>query len=899
MAREHNFHRRFRKSPERGHRKKTDRLYSKPRIAPALMHAFEKIGVPGAVPFQPDPFQLMALEKIKAGDVLVTAPTGAGKTWIASQAIAQYLRNGKQVWYASPLKALSNSLYQDFSKEFGPDLCGILTGDRKENPDAALIVGTTEILRNQLYDAMHKGADINSDLVILDEAHYLSDPDRGVVWEEVLIYLPSRVRLLLLSATVSNAEEVCEWLKENRGTQVYVVRSEVRPVPLKMLFLFPDGLVSPLSEKKGLVSGVKKFVAYHDARGRYRGMRKPKFDEILTCLRKLDLLPAIFFLKSRKECDLAVTACVPSKRTSKEKDLIKNEVDAFIKGYPHLRYHRQMPSLLNSMVASHHAGQLPYWKMLVERLMNKGCLDAIFATSTVAAGVNFPARTVVLLQSDRFDGHDFSDLSATELHQMIGRAGRRGKDNIGFSLVIPGQHQDAELIHELAGSPPDPLISQIHINFSMTLNLLKSHVMPEVKALLNLSFANFQQRNSGSAVQNRWDEMVKALKWMLPDGICDTGDPYEVMENIQKRADFRRDISRLSRKVDQDQQWTVFEPYLRPGRVFHHKNKGIFVLFSLYEDHGAKMCLSHNLRKQVSSRKGSIRFRRIPLEKIKYLYDLVLDLPERDSSLDDVQRLFDGVDNHDLRAMDLAGLAGSEDRDSAQRKVKTLPCEKCVNLKVCHSKKSRDLAKLLRAFNSLASRMEGLGEGLWISFKHHVRFLKETGFVDVNDRLTQDGVWASKLRLDEPLLIAEAIRNNGMNGLTPELLAGCIAPFVWDRDQDIELRGGRHDLIPLEDAMDIMLESMEDIRGLKARRGFENPQILAWPAAALYFWAGNMGWEELLLRIPVNEGDMASLIMRTAEHLRQVKNLKETHSDLAAVAGGAIALIMREPVLIE
>ena len=134
---------------------------------------------------------------------------------------------------------------------------------------------------------------------------------------------------------------------------------------------------------------------------------------------------------------------------------------------------------------------------------------------------------------------------------------------------------------------------------------------------------------------------------------------------------------------------------------------------------------------------------------------------------------------------------------------------------------------------------------------------------------------------------------------TPELLAGCIAPFVWDRDQDIELRGGRHDLIPLEDAMDIMLESMEDIRGLKARMGFENPQILAWPAAALYFWAGNMGWEELMLRIPVNEGDMASLIMRTAEHLRQVKNLKETHSDLAAVAGDAIALIMREPVLIE
>ena len=164
-------------------------------------------------------------------DVLVTAPTGSGKTWIASHAIYEYLARNMRVWYASPLKALSNSIYQQFIREFGPENCGIITGDRKENQDAPVIVGTTEILRNQLYDAMHKGVNIRTDLVILDEAHYLNDPERGVVWEEVLIYLPPRVKLLLLSATISNPQDVCAWLGKIRKTSNRVIQSHIRPVP--------------------------------------------------------------------------------------------------------------------------------------------------------------------------------------------------------------------------------------------------------------------------------------------------------------------------------------------------------------------------------------------------------------------------------------------------------------------------------------------------------------------------------------------------------------------------------------------------------------------------------------------------------------------------------------------
>ncbi|HDR16746.1 MAG TPA: DEAD/DEAH box helicase, partial [Desulfobacteraceae bacterium] len=444
------------------------------RVAPELTRIFKRIGVPQAEPFQADDFQIEALRLIRDCDVLVSASTGSGKTWIASEAIRSCLREGRRVWYASPLKALSNSLYQEFSTEFGAENCGILTGDRKENPDAPVIVGTTEILRNQLYDAMHTGTSLNSDLVVIDEAHYLADPDRGVVWEEVFIYLPARVRLLLLSATVSNTDEIAGWLASIRGVSPEVVLNSERPVPLEVLFLSPEGKLMPFSGKKGLFTGVKKFLHGSGRRGRRDNV---DFGRIISCLRECNLLPAIFFLKSRLDCDRALASCPP---VTGRRRLMATEIGRFIEAYPHLKWQRQMKVLMESRVASHHGGQLPYWKVLVERLMSRGFLEAIFSTSTVAAGVNFPARTVVLLNSDRFNGREFADLSATEFHQMIGRAGRRGKDRIGFALVIPGPYQDLELIQSLTKAEPEPIQSRIRINFSMTLNLLLSHSPEQV-----------------------------------------------------------------------------------------------------------------------------------------------------------------------------------------------------------------------------------------------------------------------------------------------------------------------------------------------------------------------------------------------------------------------------------
>src|SRR5712671_242022 len=212
----------------------------------------EGIGTPPAAPFKPDPFQLEALAALEFEDVLVTAPTGSGKTWIAREAIRGLIENGRRAWYTSPLKALTNSKYQEFGDEFGPERVGILTGDRKENSDAPLIIGTTEIFRNQLFDALRGGEEIRADLVVFDEAHYLADEDRGHVWEEAIILTPSRIRMLLLSATIGNAQEFAGWISELRGVYCRVVtRPGIRPVPLRAAFMMPDKRLVPLLSEDG------------------------------------------------------------------------------------------------------------------------------------------------------------------------------------------------------------------------------------------------------------------------------------------------------------------------------------------------------------------------------------------------------------------------------------------------------------------------------------------------------------------------------------------------------------------------------------------------------------------------------------------------------------------------
>lgn len=249
-----------------------DRTQTRPQSA-ELRKLLEGIGTPAPSPFKPDPFQLEALSALEFEDVLVTAPTGSGKTWIAREEIRRLLEQNRRAWYTTPLKALTNSKYQEFIDEFGAERVGILTGDRKENSDAPLIVGTTEIYRNQLFDSLRGGSDVNADLVVLDEAHYLGDEDRGHVWEEAIILTPPRIRLLLLSATIGNAREFADWIEEVRGVRCGVVPGpQKRPVPLRAAVLLPDKRLLPLMNEKGKLNPeiLQLIDRNRDERERYR-----------------------------------------------------------------------------------------------------------------------------------------------------------------------------------------------------------------------------------------------------------------------------------------------------------------------------------------------------------------------------------------------------------------------------------------------------------------------------------------------------------------------------------------------------------------------------------------------------------------------------------------------------
>jgi superfamily II RNA helicase len=395
--------------------------------------------------------------------------------------------------------------------------------------------------------------------------------------------------------------------------------------------------------------------------------------------------------------------------------------------------------------------------------------------------------------------------------------------------------------------------------------------------------------------------MLKVLRKAIPKCKCDTDDPYEILENIQKKTELERKANQLTKEIRNEKMLNLVKDHLNPGRLFLHKNKGVYVVFHTYMEQGRLICAAHNIQKTLRMRRRKIRLRKVFYQQIKTLFNYRVDLNE-DYSLLKLQRIFDAVRIEDLEILNLElpeTMRGENPVDSVQRRLEALPCDDCEHDKVCQRMMNKKLKNILGDFQTLAYQMEGMGGGLWMSFKRHVRFLRETGFVDETDRLTGDGIWASKLRLDHPLLIGEAIRKGGFSELSSEIMAGCIAPFVWDRIQEVELTlKSPIDLNPCEKAFWRILEQIEDIRRLKVKRGFEDPPILFWPAAAIFLWAKGVSWDRLLSFIPVDEGDMASLIVRTADHLRQVTNLKETHPELTTDSKKAIELILREPVLI-
>jgi superfamily II RNA helicase len=870
-----------------------------PKIRPSadsrLKKVFARIGVPPFESFKPDPFQLKALDSISRTDCLVSAPTGSGKTWIAQEAIYRIRKKGGRVWYATPLKALTNSKYHEFGKHFGPENLGILTGDIKENANAPIIVGTTEILRNQLYDAMHEGTDLPADLVVLDEAHFLGDEDRGVVWEEVMIYLPVRVNLLLLSATIKNARQVADWLESIRSKTCIVVEETGRPVPLISLFFHPSGRLLPLISHNEVDKYVQSYLKSPNPQLLAPPRSPLPFSEIMRVLRKFDLLPAIFFMKSRSDCDEALEHYFDSADQKNGKRLeLKKRVDKLIESHLYLQEHRHLRYLKNSAVASHHSGQLPAWKLLIEHLMTEGLLDAVFATSTVAAGVNFPARSVIFLNSDRYNGHKFIPLNATEFHQMTGRAGRRGKDKIGFFVVLPGKFMDVRLITDLSNSTSENVLSQIKVDFSMVLNLLLSHSIEEIKNIFQKCFSTYQNlANKRPELEQKLKKSGDAMMAFLPKAIC--GGPEFVIDLIRKRTSIIKEIKDLKNKIRGLESKLSKISRLVPGRLFLDNRGRMYCAIKSQVKRYEYGILACRVKGKIRGRKNQFRLRWFSIQKIPKILNKVIDPPPQ-NDLQQTGEMTDRTAETEIPPSFSSLPIGKKEssvlrllNDQSlylERELYGLICNNCVYFKACHGKTKGALKGKFENFAFIWDDVNAVRMRLWNDFLKHLDFLKDEGFVAENDQLTHDGLWASQLRLDQPLMIAEGLRKGLFPDSDPALLSALVAPFVHDRERETKIDEPE---VPIQllKAYEMFKNAIVPLGELMTVRGFEVRQIELWPAATIFAWANGQPWENVLL------------ISRTADNLRQIASLSEIYPSIAKSAIDAIAMIMREPVAVD
>ena len=511
-------------------------------------------------PFELDHFQIEACHALENGKgVLVAAPTGAGKTIIGEFAVDLVINSGGKCFYTTPIKALSNQKFTELCAKYGESKIGLLTGDTSINSEAQIVIMTTEVLRNMIYSNSKTIDDLK--YVVMDEVHYLADKFRGAVWEEILIHLSDAVQIISLSATVSNAEEFGEWLQTVRG-ETEVIVSEIRPVPLYQHVLFGNRLLDLFGENQKLNPELTRLErdSYRQVRGNWRDKPKgPKplmRSEVIEKLDREGLLPAITFIFSRNNCDAAVRQCLAAgiKLTNTEERKIirsviaknmKNlaEEDLVVLGY------YEWADALERGIAAHHAGLLPAFKVTVEELFQQGLVKAVFATETLALGINMPARTVVLEKLSKWNGEGHVAISPGEYTQLTGRAGRRGIDIEGNAVILWNNDLDSTSVGGLASTRTYPLKSSFKPTYNMSINLISQFGSSRARTSLESSLAQFQADKAvvGLAKQIRKNE--GARDDLFNQSKCDQGDfvEYSSMRAAIKKLETDSKRSKIKR----------------------------------------------------------------------------------------------------------------------------------------------------------------------------------------------------------------------------------------------------------------------------------------------------------------------------------------------------------------
>ncbi|HEX4979938.1 MAG TPA: DEAD/DEAH box helicase [Acidimicrobiales bacterium] len=743
--------------------------------------------------FEPDPFQLRSIDALDAGrSVLVAAPTGSGKTVVAEYAVAKALSEGGKAFYTTPLKALSNQKFADLSVRHGAGRVGLLTGDNSINGDAPAVVMTTEVLRNMIY----AGSPTLDGLryVVLDEVHYLQNAYRGPVWEEVIIHLPATVDLVCLSATVSNAEEFGDWIQTVRGATEVVIE-ERRPVILHNLFmvgdrhleeplLLPtlvDGRPNPEAEQLDRHSAPNR--GYRQPRTRSR-LFTPRRADVIDALREREMLPAIYFIFSRSGCDDAVEQCLREgiRLTSvEERRQIRSIAEATVAHLSDddlrvLDYGSWLTAL-EAGIAAHHAGMVPPFKEAVEACFSGALVKAVFATETLALGINMPARSVVIEKLTKFSGEAHEKLTPGEYTQLTGRAGRRGIDEVGYGIVLWSPFVPFDQVASLASTRAYELRSAFRPTYNMAANLVRRYEPAEAHHLLNLSFAQYRSDSEVVRAERRLERLAQEVARLREAAACELGDVDEYLrlsaeaEQVAKRRDVSRaDVERALDRIGPGDVLVV------PGMV-HGGRYAVITTASRKAGRVLGVVTLGGKRVQLSGRDFPAPPRAVATIDLPRPY-----LPNNHNFH---RQVADRLRRVKIRGAGVAdepedGGTGAMRAARLAEIVASHPVGQCPDVR-SHVLAARRAAQRERDVRVTERSIRGRSESLARQFDRVLRILEAWGYLAEDGwSLTDDGERLAAIYHESDLLVAEALRAGLFDDLSPPDVAALASGFTYE-----------------------------------------------------------------------------------------------------------------------
>ena len=876
-------------------------------------------------PFPLDAFQLDAIDALNQGhSVVVSAPTGSGKTLIGEYAIHRALAHQQKVFYTTPLKALSNQKLRDFREQFGTENVGLMTGDLSVNRDASIVVMTTEIFRNMLYAEADEQDDPLADVeaVVLDECHYMNDSQRGTVWEESIIHCPPIVQLLALSATVANAGQLTDWIEKVHGP-TQLVLSDYRPVPLQFSFCSAKGLHPLLNEQgTGLHPNCKVWRAPKGQQRKGRSARPPQPEAppisfVVAQMADRDMLPAIYFIFSRRGCDKAVRDLgIQCLVTKEEQQRIKTRLMAYSEANPEAVRDGMHADALLRGIAAHHAGVLPAWKELIEELFQQGLVKVVFATETLAAGINMPARSTVIAALSKRTERGHRPLMGSEFLQMAGRAGRRGLDSKGYVVTVQSRFEGVREAGQLATSPADPLVSQFTPSYGMVLNLLQRHDLEKAKELVERSFGRYLA--SLDLVEE--EETLAQLRLQLGQLEGVAGDvPWQDFEDYEKLRARLREERRLLRILQQQAEETLANeltlalqfasrgtlvslksPQLRgqvtpavivdkvdgPGQfplLQCLTGDNIWLLLpcqAVVSLHAELSCLQvDGVSSPPMTRSGELR------HGDQHSGGLALAVAHMARRHDMTTPQYDLAGEVLAQARSVQQLEQDQDQHPAHRWGDRKQLKK-------HRRRMEDLEE------EIASRQHQLHHRAnrhWETFLSLTEILRQFGCLNDLDP-TEIGRTVAALRGDNELWLGLALMSGHLDDLQPSDLAAVFEaistevnrPDLWSgfpppaaaEEALHDLSGLRRELLRAQESVGVVVPAWWE------------PELMGLVAA----WAKGTPWPDLIGNTSLDEGDVVRIMRRTVDLLAQVPYCEAISEQLRAHSRQALKAINRFPV---